>query len=43
MREYIRLENPVFPIFLQVYLPLIDSFVKKMYINASPQRQHGKT
>lgn len=43
MREYLRLENPVFPIFLESYIPLIDSFVKKMYMNASPQRQHGKT
>ena len=39
MREYLRLENPVFPIFLESYIPLIDSFVKKMYMNASPQRQ----
>jgi len=42
MREYLRLENPVFPMFLESYLPLIDSFVKKMYMNASPQRQQGK-
>ena len=39
MREYLRLENPVFPLFLTPYLPMIDSFVKKRYMHASPQRQ----
>jgi hypothetical protein len=46
MREYLRLETPsnrrdtnpavAFPIFLEKYIPMIDSFVKRMHIKASP-------
>lgn len=39
MREYIRLETPVFPIFLESYIPMLESFVIRMHIKTSPQRR----
>jgi hypothetical protein len=43
MREYVKFETPVFPIFLEKYIPMLESFVLRMHIKASPQRRLGKS
>lgn len=39
MREFYKLETPVFPMFLEPYIPLIESFIARQHMKATPQRK----
>lgn len=39
MHEMYKLEVPVFPIFLEKYIPLVESFIARKHMTATPQRK----
>jgi hypothetical protein len=41
MREFMKLETPIFPMFLEPYIPLVESFIARQHMKASPERRQA--